>query len=559
MTFQHNNLKGSRKLTMRNSTSSVKLLSLVVLFLLNFFLNSIFVMGELPISSEGSSSLMQNTMKTFMIKQPEVFNCDRKVVNLSLESRRTSKQNNKKIKSFLHSRGGNQVISKSTYRAPPPGKSSLVASSINLAKNIIGGGMLALPAGLIAGAGTGLGPAYIFLAFAAISSAYTFILVGRSVEATKANSFKELWERTLGEESAWIVDYAITMLAFGVCVVYGCFVGETFSSLLKSFSAIPAIFTSRSAAILGVTAFVLFPLACLKDLSALSYSSYVGMLAVLYSVFFIVVRYFDKSYFVGGKYFNLLEPSKRFDPADIPLMRISAGTSILFNMFSTSYMAHTNAVKFYNELENRSVSRFTLMVSAAMAAATVLYAIVMTLGHFTFGKNAAGLLLVNYFGKDTLATYARIATAISIIGAHPLLFAGLRDSFLNIVKSKMNTSTKVTKADTADVSPILFMSSTVALLGGATLIALVCKDVGIVVSLIGSSLGALLVYVFPSLIQLGAIKRSKKSGDMIEKNRLSAVSKNEISLLHMTILFGVVSGIAGTTITLLSAFTNYFD
>jgi len=30
---------------------------------------------------------------------------------------------------------------------------------------------------------------------------------------------------------------------------------------------------------------------------------------------------------------------------------MSAGTAILFSMFSTSYMAHTNAVKFYNELQ----------------------------------------------------------------------------------------------------------------------------------------------------------------------------------------------------------------
>lgn len=52
--------------------------------------------------------------------------------------------------------------------------------------------MLALPAGLAAGSGTGYFPAYLLLAFSAISSAYTFILVGRAVEATKARNFKEV-------------------------------------------------------------------------------------------------------------------------------------------------------------------------------------------------------------------------------------------------------------------------------------------------------------------------------------------------------------------------------
>merc|ERR1719498_1200696 len=102
----------------------------------------------------------------------------------------------------------------------------------------------------------------------------------------------------------------------------------------------------------------------------------------------------------------------------------------------------------------------------------------------------------------------------------------------------MNMNSKGTKKQVTEVSPFLFMSSTIALLGGATLIALVCKDVGIVVSLIGSSLGALLVYVFPSMMQLGAIRRSKEARSMVETN---TVSKNEISLLHLTILFGIVS------------------
>lgn len=52
--------------------------------------------------------------------------------------------------------------------------------------------MLALPAGLIAGAGTGYGPAFALLIFSALSCGYTFILVGRTVEATKAGSFKEV-------------------------------------------------------------------------------------------------------------------------------------------------------------------------------------------------------------------------------------------------------------------------------------------------------------------------------------------------------------------------------
>ncbi|EWM22597.1 Amino acid transporter, transmembrane [Nannochloropsis gaditana] len=412
--------------------------------------------------------------------------------------------------------------------APPPGTSSSVASMVNLAKNIIGGGMLALPAGLAAGAGTGYIPAYLLLAFSAVSSAYTFVLVGRSVEATRSRSFKEAWSRTVGPAHAWVVDYAITALAFAVCIVYACFVGDTFTSLLKG-AGLPAWLSSREASILAVTITVLFPLTLLKDLSALQYSSYVGIAAVIYTVLFMAWRFWDGSYAKGGAFFAAIAPELRPRPAHFGPWKMSVGTAILFSMFSTSYMAHTNAVKFYNELEGRSVRRFWQVVAGAMGSATVIYLAAMTLGFETFGLASQGLVLNNYHvSQDVLATMGRIATAVSIIGAHPLLFSGLRDSFLSILPPNVVSR------------PSTWLLSTIVLLGGATCISLLCKDVGLLVSLVGSSLGAAIVYVFPPFMYLHLLRRRKDIH----------TSRGEILLLHATILFGVVSGCFGTWVAL---------
>lgn len=125
----------------------------------------------------------------------------------------------------------------------------------------------------------------------------------------------------------------------------------------------------------------------------------------------------------------------------------------------------------------------------------------------------------------------RVATAISIIGAHPLLFSGLRDSFLNILPP------------TVTAKPSAWLGSTVLLLGGATFVALLCQDVGLIVSLVGSSLGAAIVYVFPPLMYLHLLRKRK------DIPRSGA----EVLLLHATILFGVVSGILGTYISLSGA------
>ena len=168
-----------------------------------------------------------------------------------------------------------------------------------------------------------------------------------------------------------------------------------------------------------------------------------------------------------------------------------------------------------------------------MGSATLIYLAVMVLGFETFGLASQGLILNNYHvSKDLLATLGRIATAISIIGAHPLLFTGLRDSFLNILPPQVAAK------------PSAWFLSTVLLLGSATGISLLCKDVGLIVSLVGSSLGSAIVYIFPAYMYLHMLKKRKD---------LPRVSKPEAVLLHLTILFGIVSGIIGTTITLKGA------
>lgn len=59
------------------------------------------------------------------------------------------------------------------------------------------------------------------------------------------------------------MDYAITLLAFGIAVVYSCFIGDTFAFLLEGLGLPPAL-SSREASIVGVTLTTLLPLATLK-------------------------------------------------------------------------------------------------------------------------------------------------------------------------------------------------------------------------------------------------------------------------------------------------------
>ena len=130
-------------------------------------------------------------------------------------------------------------------------------------------------------------------------------------------------------------------MAGGALLIYGCFLGELLSALTNDA-------LSRTGGIVTCAA-ALLPLALMEDLSALAPVSVVGVGAIVYPAVFIILRFLDASCATGGKFFNELPFTPSLDI--VSNSRLSLGTCVLFNMLLTAYMAHTNAVRFYNELE----------------------------------------------------------------------------------------------------------------------------------------------------------------------------------------------------------------
>ncbi|CAM9368204.1 unnamed protein product, partial [Chrysoparadoxa australica] len=404
------------------------------------------------------------------------------------------------------------------------GKSGYFASTFNLAKTMIGGGMLALPAGVAAGTGTGWVPAFSILLFSATMSGYTFHLVSRCVEYKGAKSFKELWAQTLGERTAWVVDAAISALCFGVCIMYACFLGDLFSSLLPY---------SRTECIIGITGLVLLPLCLLRDLSALSFSSLAGLAAVLYVTFFSVLRAVDGSYAEGGRFLEGLPAASAPVAGKSSLFALCAGSTVLFSMLSTSFTAHSQTVAYYNDLENASAKKFKAVVITAFSVAAIVYSLVMASGYLTFGQASQGLILNNYHpSADTLATLARAATGVSIICGQPLLFTGLRDAAFSTFKTVGLLPVDIT------ARPMRWSVVSSFMLAAATAIAIATPDVGLVVSLVGSLLGAGLCFTMPAMMYLSVMRDRKRAG---LKN-----SGWEVLGLHLVAVFGCVMTVVGT-------------
>ena len=390
------------------------------------------------------------------------------------------------------------------------GAVGLTPSTFNLVKNIVGAGVLSLPAGVAAFSSSkvAVAPACALVMSLGLLSCYCFTLIGRLSAITGASTYRGAIEGTMGPRSGKMLGAACTMKTGVACLMYSIIIGditETLSVTAGLSAAVPAL-AARWKLLPVVTASVLTPLCLMRSFAVLSYTSLLGILGTVYTAIFMAVRLVDKSYAPGGKFFEVLKTSKAALPA-FGSTTTPAAAFVLVSMLSTAFIAHYNAPKYYSELKDTSVKRFNVLSLLAFSVAIAFFGGMMSFGFLTFGSACNGFVLNNYAASDSLATIARGAILASIIFGYPLTFVGFRDGLLELLgNSAPSWRTK-------DLSGIVVLAA-------MTVAATFLRDLGKVSSVAGALLGSSIIYIFPALAFIASAKGDPKQATESKVNRV---------------------------------------
>jgi sodium-coupled neutral amino acid transporter 11 len=421
-----------------------------------------------------------------------------------------------------------------------PKGASVPSSTVNLAKNIVGAGVLALASGVssFSSSRAALPPALAIMLMLCSMSGYTFSTIARVGNAVGADSYRDTWAKVFGESTAIIPAFTVTFKTLCGALAYSIIVGDSFASIGKLVGG-PALLASSNFMIVLLTIFVFLPLCLMRNLSSLAIGSVIGTAGTVYTALFMSLRAMDGSYAAGGKYHaqiaKNLQPS--FATAAGPVMNLNV--FVLVSMLATAFLAHYNAPKFFKELAgpedgSSKLPRFNQVVIGAFGLAALLCGSIMAAGFSTFGAASQGFILNNYATADSLALLARIGISASIIFSFPLNFVGLREGVLDLLKLKARAQ-----------EDVVHRASTVLLLATVSTISLFLKDLGLVVAFGGAILGSGLVYIFPALMFL------KHKRDANEPQTLA--TRAETGLNIGVALSGVMLAAVGGTMTLKKA------
>lgn len=389
--------------------------------------------------------------------------------------------------------------------APGAGRATIPNLTATMIKNIVGGGVWSLSGGVALAANDpkAIITCYWWILALAFVFGYFCLLLAKICKlCLNAVTYREMWQETMGEMGSVLVAFSNSSKA-GLCnLMYSVILTQTLQSLLETigYKDVP-----QTTCLLSVTIFAIFPLCLIKNLKVLAPFSVAGTVGVLFTTCVMLLRYVDGSYRPGGRYYDDLvgtpmEPAfgNRNDTWSVAVLPLVC-------MIFESYVMHYNVPRFYSELQNNTIPRFSVVVTASFGFSAVVYILVAAAGFLTFGGNCDPYIINNYAASDPFVTMCRIAIGFSILLTYPIAFIGFRDGLLDILQipHEQRTDTYLNLL-------------TVIMLCVLTVGAIYITDIGLINAVGGGSLASAIVFIFPALMFKNVIR---KRGHQQEQQR----------------------------------------
>lgn len=305
---------------------------------------------------------------------------------------------------------------------------SFTGAVFNLSTTVVGAGIMSLPATMKV---LGLVPGILVIIFMAFLTEASIEMLIRFSKVGKSSSYGGLMNDAFGKYGRMLLQVCVLVNNIGVLVVYMIIIGDVLSGTTADGVHHAGVlegwfgeqwWNARTMVLLITTLVVFVPLACLKRIDSLRYTS---ALSVALAVVFLVVT-------AGITIFKLISRSIMM-PRLLP--EVNDFTS-MFKLFTvvpvlvTAYICHYNVHTIENELEDRT--KIKAVVRTSLVLCSSVYVMTSLFGFLLFGDETLDDVLAN-FDKNLGVPYSyllndavRVSYAAHLMLVFPIVFFPLR-------------------------------------------------------------------------------------------------------------------------------------
>uniref|UniRef100_A0A8C2ZCR7 Solute carrier family 38 member 5 n=1 Tax=Cyclopterus lumpus TaxID=8103 RepID=A0A8C2ZCR7_CYCLU len=325
------------------------------------------------------------------------------------------------------------------------GKTSFGMSVFNLSNAIMGSGILGLA---FAMSNTGIILFLILLVSIAILSAYSIhlLLISAGVVG-KPISYEQLGNRAFGAPGKMLAACIITIHNIGAMSSYLFIVKSELPLVIIAFlgkqTNTGEWFMNGNYLIMIVSVLVILPLALMKRLGYLGYTSGFSLSCMVFFLISVIYKKFNTLCTLEHEYHNMTPIAHTHtdingtdDSCEAKLFTVNSQTAYTVPILAFAFVCHPEVLPIYTELRDATKKRMQNVANVSVLAMFVMYLLTALFGYLTFYGNVESELLHTYSREgrlDVLVLCVRVAVLMAVTLTVPVVLFPIRRALLQIL------------------------------------------------------------------------------------------------------------------------------
>ncbi|XP_050972520.1 sodium-coupled neutral amino acid transporter 5 isoform X3 [Labeo rohita] len=394
---------------------------------------------------------------------------------------------------------GDTFLSSKTQFTDSEGKTSFGMSVFNLSNAIMGSGILGLAYAM---ANTGIILFVFLLIFIAILSAYSIHLLLKSAGVVGIRAYEQLGYRAFGRPGKILAACIITLHNVGAMSSYLFIVKIELPHIIQGLVELPdkldnmPWYVDGRYLIVIVSVLVIFPLAMMKRLGYLGYTSGFSLSCMVFFLISVIYKKFstpcplEEKHSFNETVHNQSIHNSTDDMCEAKLLTINPATAFTIPIMAFAFVCHPEVLPIYTELKNPSKKRMQNVANISIMAMFVMYLLTAIFGYLTFYGNVQSELLKMYSKKDTLMLCVRLAVLIAVTLTVPVVLFPIRRAILQLFFSDK------------PFSWVLHIFIAVSLLIFVNLLVILVPSIRDIFGFIGATSAPSLIFILPGIFYI---------------------------------------------------------
>lgn len=330
------------------------------------------------------------------------------------------------------------------------GKTSFGMSIFNLSNAIMGSGILGLAYAM---ANTGIILFVFLLITIALLSSYSIHLLLRSAGVVGIRAYEQLGYRAFGTPGKVVAGCIITLHNIGAMSSYLFIVKIELPHVIEGLTGLPDNsghwYVDGRYLIIIVSVCVIFPLALMKRLGYLGYTSGFSLSCMVFFLISVIYKCLsnsgidsesnqnEKCTFPNASMISstteINEINSTTEICEAKLLTINPQTAFTIPIIAFAFVCHPEVLPIYTELKNPSKKQMQKVANISILAMFVMYLLTAIFGYLTFFANVDSELLKMYNKNDILMLCVRLAVLVAVTLTVPVVLFPIRRAVLQLL------------------------------------------------------------------------------------------------------------------------------